>query len=333
MPRWKGVVPPQANPQRPRQRPAPDIDVVPFKGALPLSRGAVERRLNRTDRFDRRAQVTGYETLTTTGTVRITFAVVDDEPWTFDPGHFVGIRADIAQAGSRRSPYCISSPPNDHRTFRLLVRLVPQGPLSIYLGGLHMGDVITFRGPSGRSMMPEDDETEMVLLATGVGIGPLLSFLQQQLPDGWEAPIQLFWGLRQVEDICLLDELDGLAGEHANFRYQISLSQPPRDWAGLRGRLTESVPPLLPTLGGKRFYLVGNGAMVEEVSSVLSDMGVDKKQIYEEAYFNVRYRPHPGDLAQIRSRFVASDLFAPYQHQQAGLFMPETPLSRRRPTG
>ena len=333
MPRWRSVVPPQANPLRPRQRMAPDIDVVPFEGALPLSRGATERRLNRTDRFDRRARVTGYETLTSTGTVGITFEVVDDEPWMFNPGHFVGIRADIRDAGTRRSPYCISSPPNDLKSFRLLIRLVPQGPLSIYLGGLTVGDVITFRGPSGRSMIPDEVDTDLVLLATGVGIGPLLSFLKHTLPDGWDMPIQLFWGLRQAEDICLLDELEELAGTYRNFSYRVSLSQPPDDWAGLRGRLTESVPPLLPTLGGKHFFLVGNGAMVEETSTVLSDLGVDKRLIYEESYFNVRYRPDPRDLADIRSRFVASDLFSPYQHQQAGLFIPERPVSQRRPTG
>jgi ferredoxin-NADP reductase len=308
---------------------APDIDVVPFDGPLPLSRGASERRLNRTDRFDRRARVIGHETLTSTGTVRITFEVIDDEPWTFNPGHFVGIRADVRDAGSRRSPYCISSPPNDARTFRLLIRLVPQGPLSIYLGGLGVGDVITFRGPSGRSILPNEVDNELVLLATGVGLGPLLSFVQHVLPGTWHTPIRLFWGLRLAEDICLVDELDDLAGRCPNFSYQISLSQPPPAWTGLRGRLTESVPPLLPTLGGKHFYLVGNGAMVEELSSVLSDLGVDQRLIYEESYFNVRYRPDPGDLARIRSRFVASDLFSPYQHQQAGLFIPERPVRRR----
>lgn len=301
-----------------------------FTAPLPLSRGAPERKLRRVDRYDRRAQVTAVETLTSTGTVRITFAVIDEEPFAFSPGHFVGIRAAGNQATNRRSPYCISSPPDDERSFRLLVRLVAEGPVSVYLCGLEVGDTIAFRGPSGRSMVPNDDGTELVLLATGVGIGPFLSLLPFVLPQGFATPVRLFWGLRQIEDICLLDELDQLASRHENFRYQVSLSRPSGDWAGLRGRLTQSVPPLLATLGAKHYFLVGNGAMINEMFTVLSDLGVDEQLTHKEAYFNVRHRAEECELAPIRDRFVASDLFSPYRHQQAGLFLPERPASRRQ---
>jgi ferredoxin-NADP reductase len=299
-----------------------DIEILPPEGPIPVSRLAPERRLRRVDHYDRRATVIGYEPLTSTGTVRITFQVTDDQPFTFQPGHFVGIRAEVPGLGVRRSPYCIISPPNPDRTFRLLVRLVPEGPLSVYLAGLEMGDSIEFRGPSGRSMVPKEGNEELVLLATGVGVGPFLSLIEALGREGFDRPAFLVWGLRQVEDICLEDELDDLARRYPFFRYQISLSDPPEGWTGLRGRVTESVPPLLAQLSGKRYYLVGNGAMIEEIGTALSDLGVDREFIYEEVYFNVRYRADPADLAAIRERFPASDLFAPFAHMAAGLFLP-----------
>ncbi len=321
------------SPPRPSDRrvPAPDIEVTPFDGALPLSRGAPERALRRKDHYRRRARVTDCETLTSTGTVLISLRVVDDEPFDAVPGYFVGIRADLGGLGVRRSPYCLSSPPNDERTFRLLVRRVPDGPVSVFLADLAAGDVIEFRGPSGRSMVPKAPDHELVLLATGVGIGPLLALLGHILPAGFDRSVRLYWGLRQVEDVCLVDELERLGRSFPNFGYAISLSQPPAGWRGLRGRLTESVPPLLRTLGGKQYYLVGNGAMIEEVAAVLSDLGVDTRCVHQEAYFNVKYRPDPHALADIRRRFVASDLFSPYAHQEAGGFLPERPVSRGRP--
>jgi ferredoxin-NADP reductase len=116
-----------------------------------------------------------------------------------------------------------------------------------------------------------------------------------------------------------------------NFSYAITLSQPPPHWKGLRGRITESVPPLFESLDRKQFHLVGNGAMIEEMTQALSDLGVNQKYLHEEVYFNVRHRPDPLTLAQIRQRFVASDLFSPYADQQAGgLLSPEKPISRRR---
>jgi len=305
--------------------PASDIYVVPPTGEIPLSRGAPERKLQRTDRYDRRAELTAYDALTPTGTVRLSFQVVDDQPFDFHPGYFIGIKANVEDVGPCKSPYCIVSPPNPDRTFQLLVRLVPEGPLSYYLAGLDVGEVIGFRGPSGRSMAPKEEGTELVLLATGVGVGPLLAFVQDLTTHGFARPIRLFWGLRLVEDICLLDELDDLTSRCDSFSYQVSLSQPPDDWTGLWGRVTETVPPLLETLGNKHYYLVGNGEMTEEMSTVLSDLGVDVRLIYEEVYFNVKYKPDRQIMDTVRSRFVACDLFSPYAHRQAGLFMPQSP--------
>lgn len=309
---------------------APDIDVLPPEGPIPLSRLAPERALRRVNRYDRRAAVTGYERLTATRTVRISFLVIDDQPFTFEPGQFVGIQADVPGAGVRRSPYCIVSPPNPDRTFQLLVRLVPEGPLSYYLGSLGIGDTIAFRGPSGRLMAPKEGDEDLLLIATGVGVGPFLGLVEHLGRQGSTRTVRLFWGLRLADDICLVDELDDLQRRHPWFRYQISLSQPPPGWKGLRGRVTESVPPLLATLAHQRYYLVGNGAMVEELAAVLSDLGVDRRYIYEEVYFNVRYRPDPAALTAIRNRFRATDLFSPYAHREAGPFALEGRAPPRR---
>lgn len=311
-----------------------DIDAAPDDTALPLSRGARERRLNRVDHYDRRAEVTAYETLTGTGTVRISFRVLDTDAFHFEPGQFIGIRLEVPEKGWCKTPYCITSPPNDEGTFKLLIRLVPEGPLSVYLAGLRVGDVIAFRGPLGRTMVPKEDDDELVLLATGVGVGPFLSLVDVLIDEEYPQPIRLYWGLRLPEDICLLDVLDDLAARHPLFSYDISLSQPPAGWPGLRGRITESVPPLLPHLGGIRYYLVGNGAMIEEMVAALSDLGVDRQYLYQEPFFNARRKPTPEALADTRSRFVASDLFSPYVDQQrGGLLTLERPISARRAEG
>ncbi len=309
---------------------APDIAASPSRARFPLSRGAPERKLRRVDFYDRRAEVTAYEALTATETVRISFRVVDDQPFSFVPGQFVGIQADIKGYGWRRTPYCIVSPPNDERTFQLLIRLVPQGPLSYYLGRLRPGDVIAFRGPLGRCMVPKTSDEELILFATGVGIGPFLSLAHVLREQGYEKPVRLYWGLRLVQDICLLDQLDDLVATFPQFSYEITLSQPPPDWTGLRGRITETIPPKLTTLGGKRFYLVGNGAMIEEMTLALSDLGVDRTSIYQEAFFNARHKPDPRSLEETRSRFVANDLFSPGVDEDYALLRPERPLTGTR---
>ncbi|MEO5678100.1 MAG: FAD-binding oxidoreductase [Acidimicrobiales bacterium] len=288
--------------------------------------GADERRPSH---YDRRAELIRRTPLTSTGTVRLTFRVVDGRPFEFFPGYFVSVESEIEGVGRRHSPYCILSRPGRAPVFELIVRLVEGGDRSGYLGSLAVGDLLAFRGPGGHSMLPRDDSRDLVLLATGVGIGPLLSLTGELLAEGFPRPIRLFWGLRLEEDMCLTDELDALADDHADFSYRISLSQPGPGWRGLRGRLTESVPPLLGSVGGSDYRLVGNGAMTEEMAAALGDMGVGKEVIAREAYFNGRHRPDPTVMSAIHSRFVASDLLAPSAFETGDLFRLDRPLGGR----
>ncbi len=300
-----------------------------FQGTPPRGRSheaeqaalnAIDDRWFGTSRFKRLARVTGVEQLTPTRTYRIGFEVADGEPFEFLPGQFVGIEAQFEGRGFRRSPYCILSDPSAAPRFDLLVRAVPEGPLSLYLAALHEGDQVVFRGPTGRSMVPRFDDRELVFLATGTGIAPLLSLARHLLAAEYPHPISLWWGLRQPEDICLTDDLDALAAAYDGFRYGITLSQPPAGWTGLSGRLGESVPPLLATLGGKRFYLVGNGAMLEEMAMALSDLGVVQQFIYKEPYFDPIHEPDRDVVAAIRERFVATDLFSAYAARRGSDF-------------
>jgi NAD(P)H-flavin reductase len=273
-----------------------------------------------TSRFKRQARVVSVEALTTTGTIRVGFEAVDGEPFDFLPGQFVGIEAHFEGRGYRRSPYCILSSPADGPRFDLLIREVGDGPLSLYLAGLEPGDEVLFRGPTGRPMAPRFPDRELVLMATGTGVAPLICLARHLLETVYPHPISLFWGLRQADDICLTDELDALASAYERFTYAITLSQPPAGWTGLRGRLGESVPPLLATLGGKRYYLVGNGAMLEEMGMALSDMGVVQQHIYKEPYFDPIHQPNREVVARIRERFVATDLFSAYAARRGSEF-------------
>jgi CDP-4-dehydro-6-deoxyglucose reductase len=282
--------------------------------------------------YDRRAELIERTELTATGTVRLTFEVVDGRPFVFFPGYFVSVESEIPGVGYKHSPYCILSRPSQAPIFQLIVRMVDGGQRSAYLGSLAVGDLLAFRGPGGHSMMPKTPDLDLVLMATGVGIGPLHSLAAQLLESSQRRSIRLFWGLRLAEDICLLDELEALAAEYPNFSYRISLSQPPPEWNGLRGRLTASVPPQLGQLGGAEYRLVGNGAMTEEMATGLGDMGVVEERIYTEAYFNGKHKPDKATLATIRSRFVATDLLAPSALDAADLFKLERPLGGNRPS-
>lgn len=302
-------------PARARLGPGDFQGHAPRYGADHVARAAsegLEGRWFAASRYRRKARVTRVDRLTGTGTVLVGLRVVDDEPFEFSPGQFVGVEGEFEGFGYRRSPYCIFSTPAEAPAFELLVRVVADAPLSRYLGSLRPGDEVAFRGPTGRSMLPREGDEGLELLATGTGIAPFCSLVRHLLGGGYRGPIRLWWGLRLIDDAFFGQELDRLAAQHPNFTYAISLSEPPSGWPGLSGRLTASVPPRLARLGDKRFYLSGNGAMIQEMALALSDLGVIDKHVYKEPFFNARHQADPAIVRAVRERFVAHDLDGPY---------------------
>lgn len=247
----------------------------------------------------------------------LSFSVIDTQPFLFNPGQFVAIDFDHPDLGYRRSPYCLYGASSEQREFELLVRVVPEGPVSLFLTTLEEGDIISFRGPSGHSMIPNEPDTHLILIATGVGLGPCRCFLRHLAGTQPLRPVTLYWGLRLEDDVCLLDELLGLQRNLENFEWNISLSEPTGDWPPLKGRVTETVPPLLETVADKHFYLVSNGAMISEMSTALREIGVPGDRIYEESFFNHRHRPSEEVVRSVVDRFGADDLMTPLTHIEA----------------
>ena len=99
-------------------------------------------------------------------------------------------------------------------------------------------------------------------------------------------PCSLYIGFRDEADIGPRPELEALAAKFPNFHWTPTLTQPATEWEGLRGRVTESVPPLVAKPRETHFHLVGNGAMIVEMEAALAKIGVPRELVTHEYYFN-----------------------------------------------
>lgn len=89
--------------------------------------------MDKTAHLPRRARVTGKRVLCPTGTVYLSFEILDGETFAFEPGQFVAIDMNHPEFGYKRSPYCIASPVSRPERFDLLVSIIPDGPVSVFL--------------------------------------------------------------------------------------------------------------------------------------------------------------------------------------------------------
>jgi NAD(P)H-flavin reductase len=179
----------------------------------------------------------------------------------------------------------ISNVPSDNTHILLCHDVSPMGPASQWTLASKVGDEAKFMAPLGIFILDTTSQRKKVLVATGTGIAPFRSMLQEYLSQGGSDDITLYWGLRYEDDVYWVEEFEELAQNYPNFRFVLILSRAGEKWAGKRGHVTEHVLADEANLPGSEFYLCGNKEMVREMDEKLAHAGVAREQIYKELYF------------------------------------------------
>ncbi len=212
----------------------------------------------------------------------------------FRPGQYVNLFVDVDGVLTSR-PYSIASAPGSE-TLELTVRDNPGGFVAPYL--LHeikVGDELETTGPQGQFYHePLIDGDDLVFLAGGSGITPLMSIIrdalqpehcEQAVLDRATPKIHLLYGSRVPEDVIYGAELAALAAGHANFRYAPVISEPPPGYKGRSGFLgADLIREQIGDAAGKTFYICGPQAMYDFCLATLRKLGVPSHKIRRELY-------------------------------------------------
>jgi Na+-transporting NADH:ubiquinone oxidoreductase subunit F len=190
--------------------------------------------------------------------------------------------------------YSLANPPQQNRQIVLIVRLAtppasaptaPPGQASSYVFSLKPGDVVTVSGPFGE-FHATDSNREMLLIAGGAGIAPLRSIVLDQLARGTGRRLSLWYGARDVDDLCYEGEFRAAAEAHPNFDLHVALSSPrhPERWTGHTGFIHRVVHEQYLKNHAKpqdvEYYLCGPPVMTAAVVHMLEQLGVDRRNVY-----------------------------------------------------
>ena len=114
-------------------------------------------------------------------------------------------------------------------------------------------------------------------IAGGAGITPFIAILRQLNNDGAIGDNKLFFSNRTDKDIILADELKSMLGENAHFTITNQ-----KDSMYDQRRINADFLKAEIKDFSKHFYVCGPDAMVEEISSLLNDLGADTESVVFE---------------------------------------------------
>ncbi len=181
-----------------------------------------------------------------------------------------------------RRQYSFCCPSTDSTKFDIVVDVAPMGPGSKFFLEKKVGDTVQVLAPLGTFRF-DDHKSPVVFVATGTGIVPFRTMIEEYLVSGGKQKITLFWGLRYEEDIFWKDLLDHWQQFYPNFHYEIVLSKPSTSWQGKIGHVTEHIREV-PNFETCPFYLCGNRHMISDVKTDLLAHNVPEGRIKTELF-------------------------------------------------
>ncbi len=204
------------------------------------------------------------------------YKFVFNKPFNFEAGQFISVHV----GGSIKRYYSIASPPQESH-INLYVTTMPGGPGSRFFEKLEVGDRMDLVGPLGKFIYRR--KVDACFVATGTGVAPLISIIKDQLYKQNQAELYLLYGVRYEDNVMIEEDLQELSEKYPNFKYNITVSRPTKNWNGLTGRVTEHLKDV-ELSRYKDYYICGVKDMVLDVKNFLLDQGIEESSIFSELY-------------------------------------------------
>jgi predicted ferric reductase len=182
--------------------------------------------------------------------------------------------------------WTISSSPSQKKYLSSTIKAL--GDFTSTIGETRPGDKAVIHAPFGRfSYIFHPEEEELVFIAGGIGVTPLMSMLRYMRDKKETLPVTLLYGNPNQDSIVFREELEGMEkGEFPSLKVMHVLSNPIKDWDGEKGYIDrEKIEKYCgDNLSQKGFYVVGPPLLIKNSIQSLRDMGVKDKQIHMEIF-------------------------------------------------
>lgn len=221
--------------------------------------------------------------------VALSFSIPKElaQPFLYLAGQYLTLSHTIEGKDVRRS-YSLCSAPHEE-VLRVGIKAIPDGLFSNYANTqIKVGDTLQVGAPEGRFVYEPNQNNNLLLLAAGSGITPILSIAKTALKET-DGKVVLVYGNRSEEDKMFADELQTLQATYDQRFEVVNIYSRKKATDALFGRIDMSHinyvrNTLFSQLAFHDFYVCGPSGMIEASVQALSDSGVNDQNIHVEHF-------------------------------------------------
>lgn len=188
------------------------------------------------------------------------------------PGQFLNFRFAHQGLAYEAHPFSISGADGDR--IRTTVKALGDG--STLLLDIPVGTRVTFEGPYGVMTPLRAAGSRYVLVAGGVGIGPIVSLTSELIDHG--VPVDVIYRASVAEDLVLADELQALA---AAGRLQLHLMPGPR---AIHRLDPEHFTEILGDISDASVFVCGPNSLIKRVRDSAGELGIPASRVHSELF-------------------------------------------------
>ncbi len=200
------------------------------------------------------------------------------------PGQFAWVSFASATVVPEAHAFTLSSTPSRPGMLQFTIRAC--GDWTRTVGELSIGDRAFIQGPFGRfGHLHADPDRELIMIAGGIGITPMLSMLRFMADHGDPRPVTLIWSNRGKENVVFADEMDDLAAKLTGLR-MIPIFTRTAEGGERSGRLDrKSLETMLSGCSRRSaVFVCGPPQMMKQVSTDLETIAFPARLIFTESF-------------------------------------------------
>jgi len=210
---------------------------------------------------------------------------IPDTGFRFLPGQWVDLSIEL-DGTPHTAGYSITTSPIHRGEIELAIKASARHPVARWVHeAARVGDQVTVTQGQGPFVYLPEMSDNVVLIGGGVGITPLLSIFRHVRDARLSTRAHLVYSVSDSREILFREELDAAVRAHDNLHVSITVTQPDADWHGLTGRIDPVKLHALDVPDDTLYYLCGPKGMVEDMSTLLHDLGVPMNRIIFEKWW------------------------------------------------